>query len=74
MSADETALLLARVDERVEQLHKAVLGNGQPGAVQRIEALESWRSKLIGAGKVMLAIASALITLGGVVLAARLAG
>jgi hypothetical protein len=44
---------LGRIDERLERLEHELLGNGQPGVVQRIEArlrsLEGWRSMLLGA-------------------------
>jgi hypothetical protein len=44
---------LGRIDERLERMEHELLGNGQPGAIQRIEArlgsLERWKSTLIGA-------------------------
>ena len=40
--------LLVRVDGSVADLLKLVKGNGQPGLVQRVTALELWRSMLLG--------------------------
>lgn len=45
---------LGRLDERSEQVEKALLGSGgQPGILARVDALESSRDKLWGAGAVM---------------------
>ena len=50
MTTDER---LGRIDERLERLEHELLGNGQPGVVQRIESrlrsLEGWRAMLAGA-------------------------
>jgi len=40
--------MLVRVDASVSDLVKLVKGNGQPGLLQRVTALELWRSMLLG--------------------------
>ncbi len=40
--------MLVRVDASVTDLVKLVKGNGQPGLLQRVTALELWRSMLLG--------------------------
>lgn len=47
---------LGRQDERLEKIETAVLGNGQPGLVQKVESLQkntSW-TRGVGAGIVFL--------------------
>ena len=47
---------LSRQDERLENIETAVLGNGQPGLAQKVEALQSGHNwtKGVGAGIVFL--------------------
>jgi hypothetical protein len=40
--------MLVRVDASVADIMKLVKGNGQPGLIQRVTALELWRSMLLG--------------------------
>lgn len=40
--------MLLRIDNTVADIAKIVKGNGQPGLVQRVTALELWRSMLLG--------------------------
>jgi hypothetical protein len=48
--------LLIRIDERVAAIEHHLRGNGQPGVcmieANRIQSLERWRAKTIGAMKV----------------------
>jgi hypothetical protein len=57
---------LGRIDERLEHLEHELLGNGQPGAIQKhddaIASLERWQSYIKGA----LAILAVLISAGWV--------
>jgi hypothetical protein len=59
MTDDERDEILIRVDERLDGLHKEVMGNGQPGHKQRIESLEGSRN--IGRG--MVAVLTSLVGL-----------
>lgn len=44
--------LLIRIDERIEKMHKELLGNGRPGRVDvvegRVDALEAAKNRTIG--------------------------
>lgn len=68
--------LLVRIDERVEKLEKALLGNGQPGAIAiqggRIAALERWRARVTGGVKTALWIAAPVVSLAGALIVAAL--
>lgn len=48
--------LLVKMCERVEDLVGLIKGNGQPGQMQRIAALELWRSMLVGAWLLLTAL------------------
>lgn len=39
---------LGKLDERTENIEKAVLGNGQPGLAQKVEELEAHKNRTIG--------------------------
>lgn len=54
---------LARIEEQLAALTKAVLGNGQPGLVQRLSAVEHWRSGIV-------AVIAFLAAAGGLAIAA----
>ena len=51
---------LGRLDERTALIEKYILGNGQPGLAQKVEALEGSRNLLWGMG-------SAITLIGGLV-------
>lgn len=39
---------IGRIDERTENLHRVVVGNGQPGLLQRVSDLEGTRNRALG--------------------------
>jgi len=45
-------VILARIDERTENIEKVVLGNGKPGLQARVEALEVAQGEDRGEAKV----------------------
>ena len=48
--------LLVRIDERVEAIHAAVFGNGQPGLSTRVAQLEGKETKVAAKGAAGVAI------------------
>lgn len=48
MDEHERDELLVRIDERVQQVHKAVYGNGQPGALNAIAVLQTEMEQVKG--------------------------
>jgi len=51
---------LGRLDERTENIERAVLGNGQVGLKQKVEDLEASRNRVWGVG-------AAVTFIGGIV-------
>ena len=51
------------INERLDRLHAAIDGNGQPGLQQRVQSLEQARSKLTGIAFGIGAVWTGLITL-----------
>lgn len=47
-AVSKIAETLGRLDARMENIEKAVLGNGQPGLIQRITTIEAQNSKFMG--------------------------
>jgi len=47
--AAEMFRLLGQLDERTERMDRVLSGNGQPGLVQKVEALEEHKNKVTGA-------------------------
>jgi hypothetical protein len=66
--ADSDHDLLIRIDERIEKMHKELLGNGRPGRMELVEGrvtdLEAGRNRALGwiggAGAVLAAAWGAL--------------
>lgn len=57
MTQDDRDMLI-RVDAGMADIMKLVKGNGQPGLVQRVGSLELWRSMLVGAWLLAIAVVS----------------
>jgi len=51
--------------EDIAEMKKAILGNGQPGLVQRVTLLEIWRGQLHGAYVAVVKVGGIVSFLGG---------
>lgn len=49
----------ASLFEKVENIEKAVGGNGQPGLMQKVEELQASKNRIWGAGTVLAVLAGA---------------
>lgn len=45
--------LLIRIDEKVDALYKAVMGDEQPGLIQKVSALEQFKGKVVAVGSLI---------------------
>ncbi len=47
---------LSHIEAVLERVEKAMSGNGQPGLIQRVGSLESWRGYITGATAILTAL------------------